>query len=132
METRLLNYLSKIFRHCEARSAVAIHSLSGSPRFTRDDMNDRGQASLVLVLILGLVSIMSVLASSTLSVSNVQIEDTITDTNQAWYAAWSGIDEIMYRLYLRQKLESVEKDVRDGRLVSHEEVVKETSNWFEK
>ncbi|MEK7698627.1 MAG: hypothetical protein AAB310_03525 [Nitrospirota bacterium] len=37
------------------------------------------------------------------------------------------IDEIMYRLYLRQKLESAEKDVRDGRLVSHEEVVKETS-----
>ena len=43
-----------------------------------------------------------------------------------------AIDEIMYRLYLRQKLESVEKDVRDGRLVSHEEVVKETSKWFEK
>ncbi len=103
METRLLNYLSKIFRHCEARSAVAIHSLSGSPRFTRDDMNDRGQASLVLVLILGLVSIMSVLASSTLSVSNVQIEDTITDTNQAWYAAWSGIDEIMYRVRAHQE-----------------------------
>ncbi len=42
------------------------------------------------------------------------------------------IDEIMYRLYLRQKLESAEKDVRDGLLVSHEEVVKETSKWFEK
>jgi len=42
------------------------------------------------------------------------------------------IDEIMYRLYLRQKLESAEKDVCDGRLVSHEEVVKETSKWFEK
>ena len=42
------------------------------------------------------------------------------------------IDEIIYRLYLRQKLESAEKDVREGRLVSHEEVVKETSKWFEK
>lgn len=42
------------------------------------------------------------------------------------------IDEIMYRLYLRQKLESAEKDVREGQLVSHEEVVKETSKWFEK
>ncbi len=61
-----------------------------------------GQASLILVLILGLVSIMSVLASSSLSVSNVQIEDTITETNQAWYAAWSGIDEIMYRLRAHQ------------------------------
>ncbi|MEC4685740.1 MAG: hypothetical protein VST71_08425 [Nitrospirota bacterium] len=40
------------------------------------------------------------------------------------------IDEIMYRLYLRQKLEAAEKDVRDGKVVSHEEVVKETSKWF--
>lgn len=42
------------------------------------------------------------------------------------------IDEIMYRLYLRQKLESAEKDVREGRVISHEEVVRETSQWFEK
>ena len=42
------------------------------------------------------------------------------------------IDEVMYRLYLRQKLEAAEKDVREGRLVSHEEVIKETSKWFEK
>ncbi|MEK6693056.1 MAG: hypothetical protein AABY44_06485 [Nitrospirota bacterium] len=42
------------------------------------------------------------------------------------------IDEIMYRLYLRQKLESAEKDIREGRLISHDEVVKETSQWFEK
>jgi predicted transcriptional regulator len=42
------------------------------------------------------------------------------------------IDEIIYRLYLRQKLESAEKDVHEGRLVSHEEVIKETSKWLEK
>jgi len=42
------------------------------------------------------------------------------------------VDEVMYRLYLRQKLEAAEKDVREGRLVSHEEVIKETSKWFEK
>jgi hypothetical protein len=42
------------------------------------------------------------------------------------------IDEVMYRLYLRQKLEAAEKDARRGRLVSHEEVVKETSKWFKK
>ena len=65
--------------------------------------HNNGQASLVLVLILGLVSIMSVLASSSLSISNVQIEDTITQTNQAWYAAWSGVDEIMYRLRYHQE-----------------------------
>ena len=42
------------------------------------------------------------------------------------------IDEIIYRLYLRQKLDTAEKDIREGRLVSHEEVVNETSKWFEK
>lgn len=42
------------------------------------------------------------------------------------------IDEIMYRLYLRQKLEAAEKDVTEGRLVSHEEVIKETSGWLKK
>lgn len=42
------------------------------------------------------------------------------------------IDEIMYRLYLRQKLEAAEKDVQEGRVISHEEVVKETSKWFKK
>lgn len=40
------------------------------------------------------------------------------------------VDELMYRLYLRQKLEAAEEDVREGRLISHEEVVKETSRWF--
>jgi predicted transcriptional regulator len=42
------------------------------------------------------------------------------------------IEEIIYRLYLRQKLEVAEKDVREGRVISHEEVVKETSKWFKK
>lgn len=74
-----------------------------SATFGSAQVGSSGQASLVLVLILGLVSIMSVLASSTLSVSNVQIEETITDSNQAWYAAWSGIDEIMYRLRAHQE-----------------------------
>jgi predicted transcriptional regulator len=42
------------------------------------------------------------------------------------------IDEVIYRLYLRQKIELAEQDVREGRLVSHAEVVKETSKWFKK
>ncbi len=42
------------------------------------------------------------------------------------------IDEIMYRLYVRQKLEIAEKDVREGRIISHEEVIRETSKWFKK
>ena len=39
------------------------------------------------------------------------------------------VEELIYRLYLRQKLEAAEKDVREGRLVSHEEAVKETAKW---
>ncbi|HCQ31191.1 TPA: hypothetical protein DIU27_02275 [Candidatus Collierbacteria bacterium] len=73
-------------------------------RLPRND--NSGQASLVLVLVLGLVSMMSVLASSSLSVSNVQIENTISESNRAWYAAWSGIDEIMYRLRSHQDFEN--------------------------
>ncbi|MDI6760219.1 MAG: hypothetical protein QMD05_05295 [Candidatus Brocadiaceae bacterium] len=42
------------------------------------------------------------------------------------------VDEVMYRLYLRQKLEVAERDIREGRIVPHEEVVKETSKWFKK
>lgn len=61
-----------------------------------------GQASLVMILLLGLVAIISTLSSSTLSFSNVRIEDTIATSDQAWYAAWSGIDELMYRLRSKQ------------------------------
>lgn len=42
------------------------------------------------------------------------------------------VDEVMYRLYLRQKLEVAERDIREGWIVPHEEVVKETSKWFKK
>jgi len=42
------------------------------------------------------------------------------------------IDEVMYRLYLRQKLEDAEQDVRHNRLISHEEVVRETATWYKK
>lgn len=42
------------------------------------------------------------------------------------------IDEVIYRLYLRQKLELSEQDVREGRLHSHAEVVKESSQWYKK
>jgi predicted transcriptional regulator len=40
------------------------------------------------------------------------------------------MDEVLYRLYLREKLDAAEEDVREGRLVSHEDVVAETSKWF--
>lgn len=61
-----------------------------------------GQASLVMVLLIGLVAITSALASGALSVSNVRIEETIHSADSAWYAAWAGVDELMYRLRARQ------------------------------
>ena len=42
------------------------------------------------------------------------------------------LDEVMYRLYLMQKLESAENDLRKGRLISHKAVIKETAKWFKR
>lgn len=42
------------------------------------------------------------------------------------------MDEVLYRLYLREKLDAAEEDVREGRLITHEDVVAETSKWFAK
>jgi predicted transcriptional regulator len=40
------------------------------------------------------------------------------------------VDEVFYRLYLREKLAAAEEDVEAGRVLSHEEVVAETAKWF--
>jgi len=42
------------------------------------------------------------------------------------------LDELIYRLYLKKKIELAEKDVEEGRTISHENVVMETEKWFEK
>ncbi len=42
------------------------------------------------------------------------------------------MEELQYRLYLRQKLEAAEEDFRAGRTLTHEEVVQETAEWFAK
>lgn len=39
-------------------------------------------------------------------------------------------DEAMYKAYLYGKLRAAEQDVREGRIVAHEEVVAETARWF--
>ena len=62
-----------------------------------------------------------------MTIAKQQVLDLIKDLPEEVY-----IDEVMYRLYLRQKLEAAEKDVREGRLISQEEVIKETSKWFTK
>ena len=61
-------------------------------------MMRKGQASLVMILLIGLVAITSAIASGSLSATNVQIEETIHTSDQAWYAAWAGVDELMLRL----------------------------------
>lgn len=40
------------------------------------------------------------------------------------------IDELIYRLYLQQKLEAGEADIRQKRLISHDKVLKESMRWF--
>lgn len=40
-------------------------------------------------------------------------------------------EELQYRLYLQQKIEAAEAEVRDGDCLSHEEVLRETSAWLE-
>jgi hypothetical protein len=41
------------------------------------------------------------------------------------------VDELIYRLYLRQKLAAAEQDVRRGRTFPHDEAVRESSTWFD-
>jgi len=40
------------------------------------------------------------------------------------------IEEVIHRLYLREKLEAAEEDFREGRVLSHDDVVAETRRWF--
>lgn len=55
-----------------------------------------------MVLLIGLVAISSAIATSSLTTSNVLIEETIHASDRAKYAAWAGIDELMLRLRARQ------------------------------
>jgi len=81
----------------------------------------KGQAGLVMVLLIGLVAITSAIASSSLSSSNVQIEETIYSVEKAKYAAWAGVDELMLRLRTRQSFGAsytTTLDLGDGSTVS--------------
>lgn len=42
------------------------------------------------------------------------------------------IEEVLYRLALREKLEAAEEDVRAGRILSEDEVTAEIAQWFAK
>lgn len=40
------------------------------------------------------------------------------------------MEELMYQLYLREKLETAEQDVQAGRVISDEQMGKEIEGWF--
>ena len=42
------------------------------------------------------------------------------------------IEEVMYRLYLLQKIEAGEIDIQEGRILSHDEVLKRLSKQWQK
>jgi hypothetical protein len=41
-----------------------------------------------------------------------------------------GLEEVHYRLYLREKLEAAEEDVTAGRVLSAEAVAEEVGRWL--
>ena len=40
------------------------------------------------------------------------------------------IEEVLYRLSLRERLEAAEEDIREGRVLSEDEVAVEIAQWF--
>ena len=40
------------------------------------------------------------------------------------------VDDLMYRLYLRQKLEAAEAAAEAGDLIHHDEVVRRSDEWL--
>lgn len=42
------------------------------------------------------------------------------------------IEDVLFRLALRERLDAAEEDVREGRVLSEEEVDAEIATWFSK
>ena len=40
------------------------------------------------------------------------------------------IEDVLYRLALRERLEAAEEDIREGRILSEDEVAAEIAQWF--
>lgn len=40
------------------------------------------------------------------------------------------IEDVQYQIYVLQKLQAAEEDVAAGRVVSHDEVMKELAQWL--
>ena len=42
----------------------------------------------------------------------------------------ASIEDIQYHLYVLQKIQMGEKSIRDGRVIPHEEVMRELAQWL--
>lgn len=40
------------------------------------------------------------------------------------------IEDVLYRLALRERLEAAEEDIREGRILSEDEIEAEIAQWF--
>ena len=58
----------------------------------------KGQAALIIVFGLGMMGILAALAYSWFGPKTVIRQKTLIDSNKAYYAAQTGIDELMIRL----------------------------------
>ena len=43
-----------------------------------------------------------------------------------------SMEDIQYHIYVQQKIDRAMKDVKAGRLISHDEVVKRSAKWLSK
>jgi predicted transcriptional regulator len=43
----------------------------------------------------------------------------------------ASIEDIQYHLYVLQKIQIGEQSIRDGRVIPHEEIMRELAEWLE-
>lgn len=68
---------------------------------------------------------MYAIGGGTMNISKAKLETFLGDLPEQ-----VDTEEVMYRLYLLQKIEAGEADIAEGRVLSHEEVVQRlTRKW---
>lgn len=70
---------------------------------TRRVDTQKGQAALVMVLVVGLVAVLTANALSSVLVGGIITETEVRKADASLYAAWAGVDELMYRLRAEQE-----------------------------
>lgn len=69
----------------------------------KNRQRESGQATLVMVLVVGLIAVLTANTLGSILVAGVRVEADARRSDAAWYAAWAGIDELMYRLRAEQQ-----------------------------